>query len=109
MTKPSAAPLYALPPIHAVLPSTLGAVRIQRVPGLKDSNDKDCLGLWSPKERLVKIEAELALTAAWHTLWHEWVHVVMWDAGLVGLRNVDEERIADVVASARVYEMVHAR
>lgn len=95
-----------LPPIPASAPSVLGAIPILRVVGLKDSNEKDCLGLWLIKTREIHMETNLALAAAWHTLWHEWTHAMLWDAGITGLTSAIEERLCDALASARVREML---
>ena len=93
----------ALPPIPASLRTVLGPAPIRTVRGLvkrEGSAGKVKLG-----RRVIKIDDELSREAAWQTAWHEWVHLVLYEAG-VKVQDADlEERICDVIASARVNEM----
>lgn len=96
----------ALPPIPATMPSVLGPVPVRRVKGLRNSADEACFGIWRADRRTVELEEDAALTTVWHTYWHEWTHVALWDAGLHGIDLPLEERICDAFATARVREML---
>lgn len=95
----------ALPPIPATVPSVVGPVPLRNVKDLRDKRDNACFGIWRSTERDVRLEADMALTTAWLTYWHEWSHIVFWDAG-IELEKTLEERIANALAAARVREML---
>ena len=94
-----------LPRLPTTLPTVLGPIPVERVTGLRDSHDKACLGICRFTERDVRIESAVARTAAWHTFWHEWTHMTLWDAGLE-LDEATTERLCDAFALARVREML---
>jgi hypothetical protein len=102
---PSAAHLYALPPIPASIPSVLGPVPVTHVENLRDKNGVACFGIWNPDTRSVRLDSDMALTTAWSTYWHEWLHITLWDSG-VELKSKLAERLCDTVATARVREML---
>lgn len=96
-----------LPPLPTTAPSVLGPVAVERVVDLRDSNGVACLGTWTSTLRLIRLDASLPLAAAWHTYWHEWTHVALYDVG-VKLKKAKEEQICDALATARVREMLDA-
>lgn len=85
--------------------SVLGPVPVVVVEGLKDDKGNDLFGQFDPGERVVKIRAGIHPTTALCTCVHEWVHVVMWDAGL-NLPDAIEEQVADCLSSAIVADML---
>ena len=94
-----------LPKLPTTIPSVLGPVPVARVVELREKESgKSCLGLWRSAEREVEILTPVSLPTAWHTYWHEWMHIALYDAG-VELGEA-EERVCDVIASARVREML---
>ena len=94
-----------LPPLPTTLPSIVGPVPLTRVSDLRDKKNDGCYGIWRADVRDVRLEADMSLTTAWLTYWHEWAHIVFWDAG-VRLDKEVEERIVDALAIARVREML---
>lgn len=105
MTARITARVKPLPPKPTTLPSVLGPVSLEYVKELRDKNGVSCLGIWCSDERHVRLEAEMSAMTTWHTFWHEWVHIALWDGG-VKLRKDDEERVCDAIATARVREML---
>ncbi len=100
------AKLAKLAPLAGAVPSVLGPVPVVRVAGLRAlENGEECMGIWRPQERDVRIEAETTAVGAWHTFWHEWAHIVFYDAG-VRIEKALEEQICDALATARVREML---
>jgi len=94
-----------LPPLATTIPSVLGLVPVTRESGLRmRETGSRCLGIWRSAQREVAIEADAALVAAWHTYWHEWAHIVLYDAGVALKKH--EERVCDAIATARVREML---
>ena len=101
-----------LPPIPATLPSILGPVPVARVAGLRNASGEECLGIWRGDERDVRLrtDAEMALTQAWQTYWHEWAHIVLSDGAVhPELTEAMIERICDAFGNARTRELLDAR
>lgn len=96
-----------LPDIPESMPSLLGPVHVTRVKDLRDKNGRGCFGIWRNDVRDVRLDADMHLVTAWHTYWHEWVHVALWDAGVV-LKDADAERVCDAIATLRTREMIDA-
>ena len=92
-----------LPPIPKSVYFPCGRVKVVRKKGLME-NDK-AYGMFVWHKRIIYLDAELDLHAAWLTLEHELVHAVMLDAG-IQLEEPIEERICDTFAQARVAAML---
>lgn len=97
-----------LPPVPATVPSVLGAVPATRVVNLRDTHGVACFGIWRSDVRDVRLEVNMSATTAWHTYWHEWAHILLWDAG-IKTTDVLAERLCDAIATARVREMLDKR
>jgi Zn-dependent peptidase ImmA (M78 family) len=91
-----------LPPIPKTIHFPTGKVTVRRVKGLMDS--AKAFGEFRWHKREIILDAELNLEAAWLTLEHEKVHVVLMDAG-IQLDEYTEERLCDTLAAARIAEM----
>lgn len=96
-----------LPPIPGNVPSILGPVPVEIVQGLRTHDDRQALGIWRQNERDVRVEADAARIVQWQTYWHEWMHIVLTDAG-VELTEDAAERVCDAVGNARTREMLDA-
>lgn len=95
-----------LPLLAKTVPSILGAVPVKRERNLRsEDGEHACLGTWRSVPREVCIDADASPVCAWQTYWHEWVHIILWDAG-VHLAKEVEEQVADTLATARVREML---
>ena len=96
-----------LPSLPQSVSTPLGPVPVERVDALQGEDGKECedLGEVNYLLRVIRVRKKLALPVAWHTLEHEKVHLALWDAG-VQLSHEVEERVCDVIATARVAEMV---
>jgi hypothetical protein len=98
----------ALPPIPATIPSVLGDVPVTCVVDLRNLRDEACFGIWRSAQRDVRLEVNMSSITAWQTYWHEWAHILLWDASI----DVSEElaeRLCDALATARVREMLDDR
>lgn len=63
----------------------------------------DVLGLFSGTHRRIQVKTGLHPTQERHTLFHEWVHLVLWDSGLSNIFSAEQqEAICDALASALV-------
>lgn len=97
--------LAKLPPIPKSIPSIVGPVPVALVNELRDKKGDPCFGIFRSTERDVRLDADSSSTTAWLTYWHEWAHVIFWDAW-VKLNKDAEERVCDALATARVREML---
>lgn len=94
-----------LPALPKSINSQLGPIPVRLVPDLKAKDGDACLGLWEGVERVISIHAGAPRAVQWQALFHEQVHQVLWDSGLrVG--EAVEEQVADLIASARVSELL---
>lgn len=93
-----------LPPIPRSIALPAGRVPVIRRKGLECESER-CAGTFDWNRREILLDADLGITAAWLTLWHEWVHAVIRDAG-VTFPESTEEAVADAIAAARVAEML---
>lgn len=95
-----------LPPLPKEVHSTLGSIPVERHATLAtEGQPEENMGDVNFLTRIIRISTKLAPVAAWHTLEHERTHLALWDAGVV-LPHETEELICDVIATARVAEMV---
>jgi hypothetical protein len=86
--------------------SALGPVRVAMVKNLRTKKKKKPLmGLWRPMDRTIYIRTDMHPKATLATLFHEWIHVVLWDAG-VSLSKDDEERVCDALSSGLVADLL---
>lgn len=58
--------------------------------------------------RTITLDSALVGTAAWLTIEHERVHLILMDAGVMMDEDL-EERICDAIAAARVAQMIRER
>lgn len=99
-------PRSKLPALPKEVYSTLGSVPVERPDSLAaEGQPEENMGDVNFLTRIIRISTKLSPAAAWHTLEHERVHLALWDAGVV-LSHETEELICDVIATARVAEMV---
>jgi len=89
-----------LPPIPKAVHLPAGEVSVTRQKGLQA---KGTAGLFLWGERSIVIDSGLGRTAAWLTLYHEWVHAVLADAGVTELTKKMEEDCCNAIAAALVY------
>lgn len=65
--------------------------------------DEDDFGSWDPRDRIIRIRPRTRRVVAHQVLQHEWVHAVLWDAGLhSALGGTLEEQVCDSIATALV-------
>jgi hypothetical protein len=88
--------------------SALGPIEVRVVEGLKDEKGTPIMGCWDPAARLICVRAGMDPTASVQCVAHEWVHSILSDAG-THLPDVDEERVADAVATAIVADLLAHR
>jgi hypothetical protein len=92
-----------LPPLPKVVHFASGPVPVKRVKGLQERERASGMFHWNSRE--IWIDAGLGLHAAWLTLEHEKVHVVMMDAG-IQLDEYTEERLCDTLALNAVSQLL---
>jgi hypothetical protein len=98
------APRAALPPLPDSISTQLGWIRVERVP-YPTVDSTTTLGCFAHRTRRLQVATELSLAQAHEVLEHERFHVSSWDAHLA-LPDEVEEQVADIVAAARVAEML---
>lgn len=96
------------PKIPATVFSVLGPVPVTRVESLPDREGKptEDLGEWDGKLRRIAVRSDMAPVAALQTLYHEKVHMWLWDAG-VDLPEQYVEGVCDVIGSALAAEKLN--
>lgn len=99
--------MKTLPALPEAVHSALGPVPVELVADLKAKDGDDCLGLWLPVPRVIKICDGMAPVTAWVTLVHERIHQILWDAG-VPIDGKQEESVCDAIGTALVAEMLAA-
>ena len=101
-----------LPKLPAFVPSQLGPVPVIRHRKLKDKGPNKAaylFGRYSLSQREIHINEQSTHVMQWQTLFHEWAHMVMVDAGLHNaLTNEQQETLCDAFATARVVELREA-
>jgi hypothetical protein len=95
-----------LPPIPSSVSSVLGPVAVTVVDGLLDDDGEVLLGRWLPEERRIELRAGMHPTTMLVTLWHEKIHLYLWDSGAKPMDDSEEERICDALSVALVAEMM---
>lgn len=85
--------------------SALGPVPVVMVKKLRTKKKKPLMGLWRPIERTIYIRAGMHPKATLATLAHEWVHVILWDAG-VSLSKRDEESVCDALSVGVIADLM---
>lgn len=89
-----------LPPLPKRIPSPLGPVKIVVTTPILSSKNDLCNGLWDHDARTISIDRTLESPVAWHTLFHELVHVAFTDSGIDNLLTEQmAESVCDTVAS----------
>lgn len=102
---PRTTPDACLGRLPAEVGSTLGPVPVRLVPGLKDEEHGILYGRYMLFLRQIDLRLGMAPQTSWQTLFHERVHVELSDAG-VQLEEQVEDRVADVIATAIVRELL---
>lgn len=97
-----------LPPLPSCIPSPLGPVPVVVLPKIKKGKDgRFVFGKYSTTLREIHISQKSSRAMQWQTLFHEWAHMVMRDAGLQNLLDGDaEETFCEVFATARTLELI---
>ena len=73
----------------------------------KDGKKYHLFGRYRAIPRVIEISRQASPVMQWQTLFHEWTHVVLGDAGLHNLFTEDQQEIiCDLIATARVVEFL---
>lgn len=99
-----------LPKLPAFVPSQLGPVPVTLVDRIEPEKGEEYIfGRYSTSRRVIEISRESSHVMQWQTLFHEWAHVVMIDAGLHhGMTEALQEQMCDAFGTARVVELREA-
>jgi len=99
--------MRACPPLPRALPTPLGPVKVRRTPDLKTSAGDACCGICHWDEGLIEISADLEDGQAWATLFHEYTHMLLFNAGLnVTLGPTVQESVCDVIGTGMAHLVV---
>ncbi len=112
-TKSGSSKSGTLPPLPPCVDTVLGPIPVVIVPRLKAKRKEGgkvrLFGRYRALARQIEISAEATPVMQWQTLYHEWIHAVLADAGLHNAFSEEhQEVIADVIATARVAEILAA-
>lgn len=84
----------------------------QRRGALKAPDGEDCWGLYLPPKRTIALAGGMPPALRWHTLFHEWAHAWLIDAGLPnllhGASDEELERNVEVVCDTLATAMTRA-
>ena len=102
-----------LPKLPAFVPSQFGPVPVTLHEKLRTKGKKKrrrpIFGKYNFFQREIHISREATPIMQWQTLFHEWAHMVMIDAGVHNtLSNETQELLCDTFATARVVELREA-
>lgn len=99
-----------LDPIPRLIPSQLGPVPVFLKKKIKRGKDgRFVFGKYNTATREIHISRQLSHLMQWQTLFHEWAHMVMCDAGLHNLLTSDQQEvICDAFGTARIAELREA-
>lgn len=83
------------------MPGHIGPVAVRVVADLKSSKDEECYGKYDFDTRTIQIWEKMHPDAQRQVLWHEWIHSVIFDAGLHTLLSKEQhEAVCDSIATA---------
>jgi hypothetical protein len=89
--------------------SALGRVEVRMVEGKKKRKKPYTMGRYLMQSRHIEVDQSLAPAVQLQTFRHEWIHMVLIDAGLHNAFSPEQqETIADVIATALVAEMLNS-
>ena len=87
-----------LKPLPKSMPSPLGPIPIRTVKKLRDKSGA-LMGKYFPNTRTIHLRKGMVPHATRQVLWHEWIHSVLFDAG-VQLDRRDAEHVCDALGTA---------
>jgi|GEM_PF-2479860 len=102
------------PPIPRQIEGLAGPIRVvvrRGVESFKARDGDDCLGLYQPTKRRIDIAGKVPPALRFHTLFHEFAHAWMIDAGIQNLLHGDAaqvERTQEVICDTLATVMVRA-
>jgi len=74
------------PAIPKVISGMAGPIKVsQRRRAVIAEDGEDCWGLYLPAKRTIALAPNMPPALRWHTLFHEWAHAWIIDAGLPNL------------------------
>jgi len=89
-----------IPPIPKTVHTSMGEVKVEQV---KKVDKEDSLGEYNIDLRVIRVKKGLEKIQKHQTVWHEWVHVVLTDAGVADvLEHSQEEAVCNAIATALV-------
>lgn len=97
-----------LPPLPSRIPSPLGPIRVVLAKKIKKGKDgRFVFGKYNTATREIQVSLKSSAVMQWQTLFHEWAHMVIRDAGLQHLLRGDaEETFCETFATARTHELI---
>lgn len=98
------------PPLPDSVISAKGWVKVNRPPAPLDCGGVDAIGCYTYAARKLEVVQGLSPYRAWHTLYHEEVHMVLGDAGLLNVGSArQQDSLADAMATLRMLERLAYR
>jgi hypothetical protein len=88
--------------------SALGPVEVRMVEGKRKKKKPDTMGRYLMQLRRIEVDRSLAPAVQIQTFRHEWIHMVLIDAGLHNAFSPEQqETICDVIATAMAAEILN--
>jgi hypothetical protein len=98
------------PPLPDSVISAKGWVKVLRPPHNFLCGDVDAIGCYTYATRKLEVAGDLSPYRAWHTLYHEEVHMAMGGANLLHVgTSLQQDSLADAIASLRMLERLAYR
>lgn len=93
------------PDLPLIVHGAGGSIAVVQVEKVEDVDGVEVEGTWAPDTRTIEVTRTLPPRQKWHILFHEIMHAILGDSGLVNLlADESQEALCDAVATARVVE-----
>lgn len=99
------------PPLPKTIWTQMGPCRVMQCKRLPDADEpgEDVHGTYDPKKRVIRVLRRLEGWTKHQSMWHEWFHLITFDAGAHNRFTMDDlEHLADVTATAIVSQQRNA-
>lgn len=98
-----------LPPLPKFVESALGPVAVHIVKRCGKKTTESLMGRYGMAKRVIEVSSRSTPIAQWQTLFHEQVHMAMFDAGLHNAFSPEQQEvICDTIGTARAVEIREA-
>jgi hypothetical protein len=78
----------------------MGAIPVKLVPKLAHKDGTKLMGYYRSKDRVIQLRPAMHPKAMQQTLWHEWIHAILIDAGAQPADKDQAEAVCDALGTA---------